>query len=166
MAEDMFLRLGDIEGEAEDEGDHAGTIKVQAWSFGATQAATSQESAGGGSSAANVRDLEVVKYVDKASPNLFAFCCAGVHVGNAVLTVRKAGGEQVEYLKINMEEVIVSSYDCGGETGTADQIKERITLNCARIQIEYKPQDVGGPGGAALTGGWDMRIKKNWPRLS
>lgn len=160
--EDMYLKIGDIEGEAQ--GDLAAQISVLSWNFGAKQSATSHSGApGGGAAAATVRDVQVRKRVDKASPNLFACCTAGTHIADALLTVRKAGGGQIEYFKIFMEAVIISSYDLGVGVGANEEIEEVVTLNCARMKIEYAPQEEPGAAGGTLEGGWDMAKRKAFP---
>lgn len=161
MAEDMYLKIGDIVGETT--GPLADQIRVVSWHFGAKQPATMHVNAGGGASAVSVDDLVVVKFVDKASPNLFAACAKGTHYKDALLTVRKAGGEQIEYLKIHMETVIISSYHVGQEIDSNEKIKETISINCARIKIEYAPQAGEGGAGGTLEGGWDMSVPEAWP---
>src|SRR5690606_28374295 len=127
MAVDMFLKLEDIEGEAQDEGGHAGAIDIVSWAFGASQSATTHQGTGGGSGAVNVRDMTITKHVDKSSPLLFAYCCNGTHIGSAQLTVRKAGGSApLGYLKIIVEDIIVSGYDTGGEASTNEMLVETI----------------------------------------
>ena len=108
MAEDMYLSIGDIQGETT--GALADQIRVVSFNFGATQPATMHVNAGGGASAVKVDDLEIVKFVDKASPNLFAACAKGTHYTNALLTVRKAGGSQIEYLKIHEDPATPEGY--------------------------------------------------------
>ena len=74
-------------------------------------------------------------------------CAAGTHFGNALLTVRKAGGEQEEYLTIAMEKVLVSSVSTGG-SGGEDRLTENVTLNFAKVHTTYKTQeDVGSLAG-------------------
>jgi type VI protein secretion system component Hcp len=41
-------------------------------------------------------------------------CASGQHIKKAVLTCRKAGGEQEEYLKVTFSDLLVSSYHGGG----------------------------------------------------
>jgi hypothetical protein len=44
------------------------------------------------------RDLSFTKYCDKANPPITAACTKGTHIDRAVITVRKAGGDnQLEY---------------------------------------------------------------------
>ena len=48
---------------------------------------------GAGAGKVNVQDISVTKYVDSSSPKLMLACCNGTHYANALLTVRKAGGD-------------------------------------------------------------------------
>jgi type VI protein secretion system component Hcp len=41
-------------------------------------------------------------------------CAEGEHIKKAVLTCRKAGKEQQEFLKVTMSDVLVSSYQTSG----------------------------------------------------
>jgi type VI secretion system secreted protein Hcp len=105
MAENMHLKLGDIAGEDETAG-YEGQIVVLGWNFGATQSATMHVSKGGGAAAVSVRDVKVVKYVDKASPNLFKICASGEHIATAELSCQKAAGaEQLQFFEITMERL-------------------------------------------------------------
>lgn len=164
MAENMHLKLGDIEGEDETAG-YEGQIVVLGWDFGATQSATMHVSKGGGAAAVSVRDVKVVKYVDKASPNLFKLCASGEHIASAVLACQKAAGaEQLEFFKITMEECIISSYEVGQEVGGNELFKETITINCARMKTEYTPQEGVGSGAGGIEGGWNMQKTEPFPK--
>ena len=45
---------------------------------------------------------------------------SGLWHGTTILTVRKAGGSQQEYLKIKLNDILVSSYAIGGSEGGAE----------------------------------------------
>ena len=158
MAVDMFLKLGDIKGESQAAG-HTEEIEVLSWSWGCSQTGTTHSGTGGGTGTASVQDLSISKYVDKSSPTIVQSCCQGVHMPEAVLTLRKAGGnEPVEYLKITLKEVLVSSHSLG--SGGGDQVAENITLNFAQFNMEYQPQDnTGAKKGGAVTGKWNIPQK-------
>ncbi|WP_062642064.1 Hcp family type VI secretion system effector, partial [Caballeronia arationis] len=110
---------------------------------------------------ASVHDLSFSKYVDKASPTIVQSCCQGVHMPQAVLTLRKAGGkEPIEYLKVTLNEVLISSHSLGFNGG--DQAVENITLNFAQFTIEYQPQDnTGAKKGGVVTGKWNIPKNKS-----
>jgi type VI secretion system secreted protein Hcp len=89
---------------------------------------------------------------------LFLKCATGEHIKEATLTVRKAGGEQQEFYKITLEDVMISSYQAGGSGNQALPV-DQFSLNFAKIDFEYKPQKEDGSLDAGVRGGWDL--KKN-----
>jgi type VI secretion system secreted protein Hcp len=124
MAVDIFIKIGDIKGESMDKA-HKDEIDVLNWSWGMTQSGNMHVGGGGGAGKVNVHDLSLTKYVDKASPNLMMHCASGKHIDKVKLTVRKAGGEsQVEYMIINLEEVLVTSLGTGGSG--SDELRQGI----------------------------------------
>ncbi len=157
MAVDMFLKIDDVKGESTDD-KHKGEIDVLAWSWGMNQSGTTHMGGGGGSGKVSVHDLSLTKYVDKSSPNLMLATCNGKHFKEALLTVRKAGEKPLEYIKISMKEVIVSSVSTGG-SGGQDRLTENITLNFAEFKIAYTPQKEDGSGDAAVEAAY--HIAKN-----
>lgn len=157
MAVDMFLKLDDVKGESTDD-KHKDEVDVLAWSWGMNQSGTTHMGGGGGSGKVSVHDLSLTKYVDKSSPNLILATCNGKHYKQALLTVRKAGEKPLEYIKITMKEVIVSSLSTGG-SGGVDRLTENITLNFAEFKIEYTPQKSDGSGEAAVEAAY--HIAKN-----
>jgi type VI secretion system secreted protein Hcp len=157
MAVDMFMKIDGVTGEAKDAG-HAGEIDVLSWNWGLTQSGSRHVGGGGGSGKVNVNDINFVKYVDKASTDLMLFCCNGKHVASAQLTVRKAGENPVEYMVIKMTDCLVSSH-AGGGSNSDDRLTETVTLNFAKVEVEYTPQKEDGTGDAKTTMGW--HIAKN-----
>ncbi len=154
MAVDQFMKFEGIEGESKDS-KHKNEVDVLSWSWGASQSGSFHTAGGGGSGKVSVQDLSFTKYVDKSSTNLFLKCCDGKHIPNAVLTVRKAGESPVEYLKITMEPVLVTSVS-GGGSGGEDRITENITLNFAKVKVEYTEQKEDGAAGATDEKIWNI----------
>jgi type VI secretion system secreted protein Hcp len=149
MAVDMFLKIDDIKGESLD-AKHKDEIQVISWSWGMSQSGTTHDGPGAGAGKVNIQDLSFTKFVDKASPNLIKFCCSGKHFGHALLTVRKAGGDNpVEYLKIKLSDIIISSVTTGG-SGGEDRLTENVSLNFGKFTLEYTPQTATGAAGAAI----------------
>jgi type VI secretion system secreted protein Hcp len=85
-------------------------------------------------------------------------CASGKHVDKVKLTVRKAGGEsQVEYMIINLQEVLITSLSTGG-SGSDDRLTENVTLNFAKVEVEYQPQKADGTKeGGPVKFGWNIR---------
>jgi type VI secretion system secreted protein Hcp len=154
MAVDMFIKIGDLKGESVDS-KHKDEIDVLAWSWGMSQSGTTHHGTGGGSGKVNVQDLSITKHIDKSSPNLMQYCCNGKHFAEALLTVRKAGENPLEYLKIKMQDLIISSVSTGG-SGGEDRLTENVVLNFAKFHVDYTPQKKDGSGEAAITVGWNI----------
>ena len=142
MAVDMFMKIKNIAGESRDK-THAGEIDVLAWSWGMTNSGTAHLGGGAGAGKVNVQDISFTKYIDKASPLLQLACATGQHIEEAVLIVRKAGGSPIEYVKITMSGVFVTSVSTGG-SGGEDRLTENIVLNFAKVKMEYQEQDDKG----------------------
>lgn len=154
MAVDMFIKIGDIKGESVDS-KHKESIDVLAWSWGLSNSGTTHSGGGGGSGKVNVQDLSLTKYIDKSSPTLMLAACNGKHFPQAVLTVRKAGEKPLEYLKITLKEVLITSLSTGG-SGGEDRLTENVTLNFAEFKVEYVAQKKDGTGEPAVEAAWDI----------
>ena len=157
MAVDMFIKINGIDGEAQDE-KHSSEIDVLAWSWGMSQSASFGTGGGGGSGKVNVQDISFTKYVDKASTKLMYHCASGKHIPDATLVVRKAGDTPLEYIKIKMTDLLVSSVSTGG-SGGEDRLTENVTLNFAKVELDYAEQKPDGSAGDKPHFGWD--VKKN-----
>src|SRR5262245_14555266 len=110
---DYYLKLDGIDGESTDD-KHKNEIDVESWSWGASQGGTMSSGGGGGAGKVQMQDYHFVMKGCKASPKLMLACATGEHIKKAVLTCRKAGGGQQEYLKITMEDCLISSFQTGG----------------------------------------------------
>ena len=106
-----------------------------------------------------MQDFHFVMKVNKASPKLFLACASGEHIEKAVLTCRKAGKEQQEFLKVTITDLLISSYQTGGSGARRRVPTDQISLNFAKIEWEYKPQNADGTLGGSVNTGWDQ--KKN-----
>jgi len=158
MAVDMFMKIDGVKGESRDK-EHKDEIDVLAWSWGLSQSGSMHIGGGAGAGKVNVQDFSFTKYVDKSSPVLTLWCCNGKHINSALLTIRKAGEKPLEYVKILMEDCLISSVSHGGSPGD-EKLTENVTINFATVAYDYQPQkDDGSKDGGAITMGW--RIKDN-----
>ena len=148
-AGDMFLSVkgathGVINGESHDD-KHKGEIEVLSWSWGIQ----GKPSIGGGgaSGKATIRELRIVKHVDKASTALMGAVRTNELIKEAVLTIRKTGKTALEYLKIKVEQGRIMSLEIdAGDPGGGSALIERISISFNKIEVEYTPQ--GGDGQA------------------
>jgi len=156
---DYFLKIDGIEGESADH-KHKNEIDIDSWSWSEHQTGASHTGGGGGAGKVSMGDFHFVMRVNKASPKLMLACADGEHIKKAVLTCRKAGTEQQEFLKITMSDLLVSSFQTGG-SGHSDVVpQEQISLNYSKIEFEYKEQKADGTLGGAVKAGWDVKANK------
>lgn len=156
-AVDMFLKVGDIKGESTDKTypGKSGWIDVLAWSWGTSNSGTTHLGGGGGAGKANVQDLSVTKYVDSSSPHLLLGALKGTHYTEANLVVRKVGEFPIDYIKLDMKEVLVTSLSTGG-SGGEDRLTENVSLNFASFTFTYTPQNANGSAGTAIPVSWNI----------
>jgi len=154
----MFLKLEGVDGESKDDS-HKKEIDVLSWSWGASQSGTGHVGGGSGAGKVSVQDLSVTKYVDSSSHLLLLDCCNGQHIKKGTLVVRKAGATPLEYIKLTMEDIIVSNIHTGG-SGGEDRLTETITLNFSKFKYEYTPQKADGSGDGTKETGWDIAANK------
>ncbi len=157
MAVDIFLKLEGIKGEAQDD-KYKDEIDILAWSWGASQSGTTHSGSGAGAGKVNVQDLSLTKYIDKSSATIFQHCCNGKHVTKGKLIVRKAGEKPLEYLTVDLEDIIVTHVSMGG-SGSEDRLTENVTLNFATFHVKYALQNKDGSKGAETEHKW--HIAKN-----
>lgn len=156
MARDMTIKIDGIEGESVVDG-HKNEIDVYGFDFGATQTGAGHISSGGGAAKADVKDLTIIKRLDKASPLLLSHCLTGKHIKEVTLFVRKVGGKAIDYYKITMSKVIITGVSTGSVEvpesikGASDMIGESVSLNFAEVTVEYTPQKEDGSAMAKIS---------------
>jgi type VI secretion system secreted protein Hcp len=77
----------------------------------------------------------------------------------AVLTLRKAGKTQLEYLKITIEQGRVTSLTIeAGDTSGSPELFEHLSFSFNKITVEYVPQGKDGQalGGMTYADQWDV----------
>src|SRR6187551_1767109 len=118
MAVDMFLKLDGVDGESVD-AKYEKWIEILSFSWGISDGskATNLPGKAPSSRRAQVSDLSITKYLDTSSPKLFEKCCEGEHIGGATLVMRKAGEKPLEFYKIKLVDILISSVQNGGAGG-------------------------------------------------
>ena len=150
---DIFLhvqakRAGKIKGESVTQG-HADDIEVRGWRWGA------QAGSAVGSTAATARrqyrPLVVVKGIDTASTGLLAALATNDEVREATLTMRKAGGEALDYYRVTLNGARV--IDIALDVDAQGRPSETVSFSYPKIDIEYKRQQGTGLGTGSFTFG-------------
>ena len=106
-----------------------------------------------------MQDFHFVMRTNKATPKLMEACATGEHIKKAVLTCRKAGKDQQEYLKVTLSDLLISSFQTGGSSGNVVPT-DQCGLSFAKIEFEYKEQKPDGSLGGTVKGGWDVKANK------
>jgi len=158
MAFDSFIKIDGIKGEAADS-KHKEEIEVFSFSWGESQSGSHVTGGGGGAGKVSVQDFHFTKKTDKASGNLMSFCATGKHIKEVNFAVRKAGGEQLDFLKIKFTDVLVSSYQTSGSSDSKDDVPmESISLNFTKIEYDYQEQGADGKAkGGPVKGSWNVK---------
>ena len=149
-AMDIFVKFAGIDGETADK-QHQAESEVFSVSWGAASTANGKKGC--------VQDMSLTKKFDKASAQLITKAATGATIPTATLSMRKAGESPVDFLKITMTNVKVSSYAAAGSSSYADAPTESVSLSFETMSGEYKSQmrdgtlDAGipwviGPNGA------------------
>src|SRR5262245_42849781 len=149
---DFYLKIDGIEGESEDK-THAKEISVMDFQISGNNPGASPVGRGGGK--VEFADVGFVMELDKALIGCLIAGTAGKHIKTAVLTGRKSGGGQQDYLKWTFSDLILSSvriHDPGSKFPTVFY----ISFNFTQAEVEYKEQKADGSLGAPIKASFNL----------
>ncbi len=153
----IYMKFDTIPGESQD---IKGAIEVDSFAWGLSNSSPGG-AAGGDSGRVQFQDFQFVKSEDSTSPVLFLSCASGKHFQKVEIHLRKStdnGVLPLDYLKIDLEDVMVSSFS---QAGAGEVPTESISLNFAKILMTHTPQSSdGSPAGKPITAGWDLAVGK------
>jgi type VI secretion system secreted protein Hcp len=150
-AVDFFLKIEGIDGESTDDR-HANEIEIISFSWGVTQAGSA--ASGGGAGKVAMRDISFSTRASKASPKLFLACATGQHLASVKFVVHRPDGSAKEYVRIEMQDVYITSYQTGGSgdssiTGESRPM-ESLSMNYTKIVYTYTALDGSETSGEAV----------------
>jgi type VI secretion system secreted protein Hcp len=160
---DMFLKLDGIAGDSTDD-KHKREINLTAFAFALGRGGDGTGSAAGVAGVApaakgRLQTLRVDKLYDAASPKLFRAAASGQHIKTAVLTFRRSGDNDVEFLRYTLSDVQVTSYDQGGKDGDdrdLGSLEEEVGLTAAKVHVTEQTVDSDGKKGPVVSGDWTL----------
>jgi len=155
VAVDVFLKITGAPGESADH-KHKGEIDVLSYSWGVSQTGTMAYGGGGGAGKANFHDFSFMMRMNKATPKLMQACANGSHIPTAILTCRKAGDKQQEYMQYKFYDLLIASYQT---SASSEEPTESISFNFSKMEMEYKEQDSKGNLGGSTN--FKYNIKEN-----
>jgi type VI secretion system secreted protein Hcp len=156
--QDMFAQFAGIDGESKDS-KHSGWVDVLSWAYAVSQSSSTHTGGGGGVGMANFSELVITHYVDKATANFLKYCASGKPIGQVVVSCCKAGDGSQEYMKVTLNDVLITHVRPVGATNSPRVIEE-VGMSYAKIKVEVKEQNADGSMGAAVTGAWDVKQNK------
>jgi type VI secretion system secreted protein Hcp len=151
MASNIYLEMVDekgttLEGSSK-AGGHENKIEVVSWNhaFNQPTTAATKSSDQQAVSRANHSDLTFTKYFDNASDDIMKACWTGQQMQTCIFQMYRSSGTtdtgaSTEYLKIELEDVIISNYSVSG--GGDELPVENITLNYTKITYTFVPVDI------------------------
>jgi len=155
---DYFLKIDGIPGESEDS-KHPNECQLESWSWGAKQGGTMRAGGGGGAGKVEMEDFNFTMKNNKASPKLLLACAQGTHIKNAVLTCRKAGKQQQEYLLYTFTDLLISSFKTTG-SGSGDVLPmDDVSFNFSKIQQDYREQNADGTLKGPITAWYESKTQ-------
>jgi type VI secretion system secreted protein Hcp len=155
-AVDVLLKVTGIDGESVIKG-HEGEIDILSWSWQISNPNDALSTYGGGAYPPVINPLIMTKYIDEASPYFAIILLNNSIIDEAILTVRKAGKDAVDYLKVKMWAVRVVDLTNGG-SGGEDRLVETVAFVFSRVCYEYTPQKDDGTANASIEKCWDIAL--------
>jgi type VI secretion system secreted protein Hcp len=148
---DLFLhvvtkRAGKVKGEGTTEG-HSDDIVVHTWAWGVS--ANTAIGATKSTARRSYRNLVLTKGIDSASTGLLSALASNDEVKEATLTMRKAGGEALDYFRMMLSNARIVNIDI--EVQPSGVPTEHVTIAFTKVEIEYKRQEQAGLGSGAST---------------
>ncbi len=157
MAFDMFLKIDGIDGGSQSD-KFIKWITLESFSWGVNQA-FAPNADGVAEGKAQAKSLDVVGPVQISSPKLMLACATGTHFAKVQLVVIASGrGRSSQpFLKFELEDVLVSSYDIGGGANLNQLPQDRFSLNFIKFTESFSPQKPDGTLDAETKTGFDFR---------
>jgi type VI secretion system secreted protein Hcp len=148
------LKLEGITGESSIEG-HLGEIQLTEWNFSAAYPPKTGSSIGvSGKGRPAVSDLSCTARISRATPSLFEYSVSGRAIKSAKLTASKRGTSRGDFLVIDLEDVVITSYQARGSSD-GEAPWETFTLAFVRITIHHHRRRRGEATSS---------VRKSWER--
>jgi type VI secretion system secreted protein Hcp len=163
VALDTYLQIDGVDGEALDD-KHKNWIELLGFSHQMEQPTSGSKGSAGGAATGRVihGDLIIHKYLDKSSPKIYEAISQGKAFKKMKIECCRAGGSQLKYLEISLEQVMISSVHMSKVGGGAGDIPtEEVALNYSKIEWTYTQQKrADGSGGGNVAAQYDLAAGK------
>ena len=102
-----------------------------------------------------------MKKLDSTSPHLFEKLCKGDHIKLVTVTMRKAGGKQEVFHKLEFETCMIESVQWSGSSGGDDTPTESVSVAFLKVSTGYAKQKKEGGVDGMVTKIWDQATVTN-----
>lgn len=157
-----YIKFDGIDGEAKDSG-HKNWSEIKSVGFGISRQVLAGAGMQRGQEQAQLQDITVVKELDKSSPTLYQKICDGTSIKKVEinLVTSVGAGKMSSYLKIELENVIITSCSLNAQSSADGMNTEHLALNFSKVKWTYTPYDEGGKPQGTVPASWDK--VKNTP---
>jgi type VI secretion system secreted protein Hcp len=146
---DGFAKIAGVPGDSTAVG-HANEIDIVTLTTCVTQ--TGGAGGGGGAGRPVLDDVVIGKHTDRATVLLAGAAATGRHLQNAEITLVRGGGQRFTFLRIRLQDVVVTRVNSSWLAGVPD---EQVSLGYRSICWDYIPQAANGAPGAPITACFD-----------
>ena len=158
MAVNAYLVIDDRPGPSTSRKD---AIDVLSFTFGGSQSSVVGSGSSGSetrSGRADIKNLKVIKVLDKTSPLLWDDMTTGNILTKAVLYYDKPMGDnQEDYFKIELDEVVITNID---HSGSSENPLEAVSMAFSKAKFCYNPEDGNGKLAGWVEKGYDLHTLK------
>jgi type VI secretion system secreted protein Hcp len=157
---DTYMQIDGVEGEALDD-KHKNWIELLSYSHNIVQPVSSSRGSAGGAATgrSDHGDFTVSMFLDKSYPKLAEAASSGKPFKKIKIESCRAGGTQLKFFEITLEEVLISSLSIG--SGRDDLAVVTVALNYSKIEWTYTQQKrADGSGGGNVAAKYDLAAGK------
>jgi type VI secretion system secreted protein Hcp len=156
----IYIKSSDVPGKVTAKG-RENTFELLTCTYGVTRTIGSRvgkSNADGG--IAVISEIVCTKLWDSSSTKLFQNAFAGTALAKMeIVFTRQDASESLVYLKLELEKVIVSSYELSAAGGEASAVPtETFTLNYGKINVTGTPPKADGTPDSPASTGWDVLL--------
>jgi type VI secretion system secreted protein Hcp len=119
------------------------TSQILAWSWGLSNSGSAQVGGGVGAGKANVQDVSITKPTDANSIALVKGVATGQHFEAVTLDFPLSTGLSPFVVKLELQDVIITSYSTGGSAGGSDAMSENVSFNFAKFKYSIGTASFG-----------------------
>lgn len=152
-----FLYYEGIQGEVSDVG-FQNWIDISEWSWGVGRSISSHTSTQGDRESANatIRDLNITRFMDKATAKLFIESCCGTGKTAKIVQTKTGTGNGADvFVEYTFHNALISHYSVRALNNAVARPREEMILSFVDTEVKYIPYDENGIAEAPIAVGFN-----------